>query len=216
MIRVLIADDHATVREGLRYLLDAQQDIEVIGVVENGRQAVDQAMALKPDVVVMDIAMPELNGIEAAKQIRQASPPTQIVILSMYATQEHVLRALQSGARGYLMKETAGEEVADAVREVHSGSRHLSERIADLVVESYIQMQQGDTVGSPLDQLSAREREILQLVVEGKSNKDIAGSLFLSPKTVDTYRSRAMTKLGVNNLPDLVKLAIQYGLITLE
>ena len=215
-IRIILADDHAVVREGLHYLLDIQQDLEVIDTVANGRQAIDRSLQLKPDVVVMDIAMPELNGIEATHQIRAACPETQVVILSMYATREHIYSAFQAGAQGYLLKESAGREVAEAVRTVHNGQRYLSQRITELVVDGFLQMQEDQVDKTPLGKLSAREREILQLVVAGKSNTEIAQFLFLSPKTVETYRSRMMEKLGINDVPSLVKFAIQHGLTTLE
>ena len=215
-IRIILADDHAVVREGLHYLLDIQQDLEVIDTVADGRQAIDRCTQLKPDVVVMDIAMPVLNGIEATHQIRDACPETRVVILSMYATREHIYSAFQAGAQGYLLKESAGREVAEAVRTVHNGQRYLSPRITEMVVDGFLQMQEESVDKSPLGKLSVREREILQLVVEGKSNTEIAQTLFLSPKTVETYRSRMMEKLGINDVPNLVKFAIQHGLTTLD
>lgn len=215
-IRVFLADDHAVVRDGLRALLEAQDDITVVGDAANGRQAVDQVRKLRPDVVVMDIAMPELNGIEATQQIRESCPSTQVVILSMHSSPEHVFRALQAGARGYLIKESAGKEVAMAVRALHAGRRYFSRQITDTVIDDYIHQRQFSSDQSPLGSLSPREREVLQLVVEGKSSVEIAEILFLSPKTVETYRSRVMEKLGIHDLPGLVKFAIQQGLTTLE
>jgi len=213
MIRVLLADDHAVVRDGLRALLEAQADIEVVGDAANGREVLRQARQLRPDVVVMDIAMPELNGVEATRQMRDACPTTQVLILSMHSTTEHIFRALQAGARGYLLKDSAGSEVVEAVRVVHAGRRYLSHKIAAAVVDDYI-AERHQT--SPLDSLSRRERQILQLVAEGKSSAEIAAKLFLSPKTVDTYRSRMMHKLGVSDLPGLVKFAIQHGVTQLD
>ena len=212
-IRVLLADDHAVVRDGLRFLLEAGGNITVVGEAADGRQAVRQVQALLPDVVVMDIAMPELNGIEATEQIRQACPSTQVVILSMYATKEHILRALRAGAKGYLLKESAGQEVVDAIRAVRTGRRYLSQSIAETVIDDYVH--ERPPAQSPLERLSSREREILQLVVEGKSSTEIAEILYLSPKTVETYRSRLMRKLGLSDLPSLVKFAIQHGLTPL-
>jgi DNA-binding NarL/FixJ family response regulator len=214
-IRVLLADDHAVVRDGLRFLLEAGGNITVVGEAADGRQAVRQVQALLPDVVVMDIAMPELNGIEATGQIRQACPSTQVVILSMYATKEHILRALRAGANGYLLKESAGQEVVDAIRAVRAGRRYLSQSIAETVIDDYVHERQAPPAQSPLERLSSREREILQLVVEGKSSTEIAEILYLSPKTVETYRSRLMQKLGLSDLPSLVKFAIQHGLTPL-
>jgi DNA-binding NarL/FixJ family response regulator len=212
MISVFIADDHAVVRDGLRLLLEAQAGITVAGDAADGRQTVQQMMRLCPDVVIMDIAMPELNGIEATRKIREACPSTQVIILSMYATSEHIFRALQAGAKGYLLKESAGTEVVNAVRTVHSRRRYLSKKIDEMMIDSYIKQHQISEAKSPLESLSSREREVLQFVVEGKSSAEIAISLSLSPKTVETYRSRLMHKLNINNIPSLVKFAIQHGL----
>ena len=215
-IRVFLADDHGVVRDGLRLLLEAQEDITVVGDAADGREAVRQVQELGPDVVVMDIAMPELNGIEATYQLREMCPAIQIVILSIHSATEHILRALRAGARGYLLKESAGTEVVEAVRAVHAGRRYLSQRISDTVIDGYLRQDPGDRVRSPLESLSPREREVLQLVVEGKTSAEIGKILFLSPKTVETYRSRLMQKLGINGLPGLVKFALQHGLIPLE
>lgn len=215
-IRVFLADDHGVVRDGLRLLLEAQGDIIVVGDAADGREAVRQAQELGPDVVVMDIAMPELNGIEATYQLREMCPAIQIVILSIHSAPEHILRALRAGARGYLLKESAGTEVVEAVRAVRAGRRYLSQRISDAVIDGYLRQDPGDRVRSPLESLSPREREVLQLVVEGKTSAQIGEILFLSPKTVETYRSRLMQKLGVPDLPRLVKFALQHGLIPLE
>jgi DNA-binding NarL/FixJ family response regulator len=160
--------------------------------------------------------MPGLNGVEATLQIRHGSPATQVVILSMYSSTEHIFRALQAGAQGYVMKESAGKEVVNAVRAVHAGRRYLSQRIADTVIDNYVYVRQTGRVKSPLEHLSPREREVLQLVVEGKSSAEIAQILYLSSKTVETYRSRLMHKLGVNDLPSLVKFAIEHGLTPLK
>ena len=213
MTTVVLADDHAVVRDGLRVLLEAHSDIQVIGDAANGRQAVRLALQLHPDIVVMDIAMPELNGIEATQQIHDASPSIQVLILSMHSTSEHIFRTLQAGARGYLLKDSAGAEVVDAVRAVHAGRRYLSQKIASTVLDDYISERHR---ASPLDSLSPRERQILQLVAEGKSSAEAAALLFLSPKTVDTYRSRMMQKLGIGDLPALVKFAIQHGITQLD
>jgi DNA-binding NarL/FixJ family response regulator len=215
-ITVFLADDHAVVRDGLRVLLEAQPDIKVIGDAANGRETVRRVVQLCPDVVVMDIAMPELNGIEAAREIAQVCPSTQVIILSMHSTTEHVFQALQAGARGYLLKESAGIEVVNAVRAVHADHRYLSQKISDGLVDDYVRQRQAAEAKSPLARLSPREREVLQLVVEGKSSAEIAGILSLSLKTIETYRSRLMHKLGISDLPGLVKFAIQHGLTPLE
>lgn len=213
-ITVLLADDHAVVRDGISALLEGENDIHVVGAASNGREAVRQAKKLDPDVAIMDIAMPELNGIEATAQICEAYPSIRVIILSMHDTTEHIFQALKAGAKGYLLKESAGKEVIAAVRAVHSGRRYLSQKIEEKVIENYIDYRKTAPDRSPLEKLSLREREILQLVVEGKSSAEIAETLFISPKTVETYRSRLMQKLGVRNLPGLVKFAIQHGLTT--
>jgi len=215
-ITVLLADDHAVVRDGLRLLLEAQGDIKVVGDAANGHEAVHQVERLRPDVVVMDIAMPELNGIEATQQIREGCPSAQVVILSMHYTSEHIFRALQAGARGYLLKESAGIEVVNAVRTVQAGHRYLSQKISDKVIDNYVHQREAAETTSPLARLSPRERQVLQLVAEGKSSAEIASVLSLSHKTVETYRSRLMQKLGISDLPSLVKFAIRQGLIPLE
>ena len=214
-IRVFLADDHAVVRDGLRLILEAQGDIAVVGEAADGREAVLKVGQLGPaglDVVVMDIAMPELNGIEATLRIREACPSTEVVILSMHATSEHIYRALKAGAKGYLLKESAGKEVVDAVRSVRAGQRYLSQKIADAFFDDFVGRCAAFPETSPLERLSDREREILQLVVEGKSSAAIAKSIHLSPKTVESYRSRLMGKLGVHNLAGLVRFAIEHGL----
>lgn len=215
-ITVLLADDHKVVCDGLGVLLDSETDIRVVGQAADGRQAVNRFRELQPDVVIMDINMPELNGIEATRQILESSDTTRIIILSMYKSSEHIFRALQAGARGYLLKESAGVEVVDAVRVVHTGYRYLSQKISDEIIDRYVHLRQEVDDDSSLSQLSPRELEVLQLVVEGKSSAEIASILCLSPKTVETYRSRMMQKLEIRDLPSLVKFAIQHGLTTLE
>jgi DNA-binding NarL/FixJ family response regulator len=213
-ISVFLADDHAVVRDGLRILLDAEPDIHVVGGAADGREATRQVVQLCPDVVIMDIAMPELNGIEATSEISALCPSARIIILSMHSTTEHVIRALQAGVWGYVLKESAGFEVVNAVRSVHAGHRYLSPKVTDNLVDQIIQ-QPEHPFDSPLARLSPREREVLQLVVEGQSNAEIAQNLSLSIKTVETYRSRLMIKLDVHDLPGLVKFAISHGLTPL-
>jgi DNA-binding NarL/FixJ family response regulator len=215
-ITVFLADDHAVFRDGLRFLLEAQGDIKVIGDAANGREAVHRVVQLCPDVVVMDIAMPVLNGIEATRQIRETSLSIQVIVLSMHRATEYVVQALQAGAHGYLLKESAGIEVINAIRTVHAGHHYLSQKLSDRVIEDYLRLREVSGMGTPLACLSLREREILQFVVEGKSSVEIAGMLSLSPKTVETYRSRMMRKLGIGDIPSLVKFAIQSGLTPLE
>ena len=207
-IRVLLVDDHAVMREGLRALLGASAGISVVGGAGDGREALRRAEELKPDVVVMDIAMPELNGIEAAALIHERCPGTRIVILSMHSSSEHIYRAFAAGASGYVLKSSAGAEVIRAVQAVHVGRRYLS----PVLREAYENTAQGTARASPLDSLSARERQVLQLVVEGKSSAEIADVVHLSRKTVETYRSRIMKKLGVGDVPSLVKFALLQGI----
>lgn len=212
-IKVLLADDHAVVRDGLALVLQAQPDIRVIGRAADGRAAVQQALQQSPDVVVMDISMPDLNGIEATEAIRDRCPDIEVLILSMHSSAEHVFRALRAGAIGYLLKESAGAEVIDAVRCVYAGKRYLGAKISDTVIDDYIRQRH---TASPLDSLSPRERQILQLVAEGRTSAEVAETLSISPKSVETYRSRTMQKLGLGDLPALVKFAIQHGLTSLE
>ena len=207
-IRVLLADDHALMRAGLRALLTSVPDIEVVGEVSTGREAERQVLQLNPDVVLMDVAMPDLNGIDAARAIHLKRPAMRIVMLSMHATAEYVYRAFEAGASGYLLKEAAVEEVITAVRTVHRGGRYLSPALAESVPDPAV----SGHSKSPIDSLSTRERQVLQLVVEGKTSIEIARMINLSPKSVQTYRSRLMEKLGVSDVPSLVKFAIQHGL----
>lgn len=206
-IRVLLADDHALMREGLRALLTTRPDIEVVGEVSTGREAESRVPQLDPDVVLMDIAMPDLNGIEAARLIHARCPAVRIVMLSMHASAEYVYRAFEAGASGYLLKEMAVEEVITAVRTVHMGRQYLSPALAVSVPDLG-----AAHAHSPLDSLSVRERQVLQLVVEGKTSSEIAHMICLSAKSVQTYRSRLMMKLGVRDVPSLVKFALEHGL----
>jgi DNA-binding NarL/FixJ family response regulator len=207
---VLLADDHAVVRDGLRALLESGQDLQVVGVAGNGREAVTEAQRLHPDVVIMDIAMPELDGVEATRRIMEKCPETRVLILSMYLSAEHIHRALQAGAQGYVLKESAGDEVVEAIRALRAGKRYLSHRITETMIDDYLR--DGTNV-SPVDSLSLRERDVLQLVVEGNTNVAIAQKLSLSPKTVETYRARIMRKLKVRDTVELVKFAMRHGLI---
>lgn len=206
---VFLVDDHAIVRDGLRRLLEAESDLEVIGDAADGREALRETQRLRPEVMVMDIAMPELNGIDATHQIMEVCPSTRILILSMYHSAEHVFQAFQAGALGYLLKESAGKELVSAVRTVRTGSHYLSQKITGVLIDDYVHKRHA---AGPLNSLSPRERQILQMVVEGKSSVAIGKLLHLSPKTVETYRSRTMQKLGVENFPALVRFAIQHGL----
>ena len=216
MIRVSVADDHAIIREGLCMMLGNQPDMEVVGSAVNGREAVLLVDKHEPDVIVIDISMPELNGIDAIQQMLPTHPNLKVIVLSIHETKAYVYRALKAGAKGYLLKETAGLEVVDAVRTIYRGERYLSKRIADLLLDAAFLHLETSMDFSLLDTLSPREREILQLVAEGKTSQQIGERLFISPKSVDTYRSRLMHKIGVEDMAGLVKFAIQQGLISLE
>jgi DNA-binding NarL/FixJ family response regulator len=215
-IKVLLVDDHRLVREGLSSLLAAYDNIKVVGEAADGRQAVRLAQSLTPDVIVMDIAMEGLNGIEATKQIVDSCPNCRVVILSMHATSEYIHNSFRAGATGYLLKESAGQEVVEAITVVAQGRKYLSHRLSETLAEELISDEKRIRSGGPIQSLSPREREIIQLVVEGKSSSQIATILFLSVKTIETYRSRLMKKLDIPNIPALVKFAIKHGITPLE
>ena len=209
MITVYLVDDQRILREGLRALLELDGSIQVVGEAADGRAALDGILAVQPEVVLMDVTMPDLNGIDAAQILAQKAPQIKVIILSVHSDSEHVYRAFQAGATGYLLKESAGAEVLAAVRAAKQDRRYVSPKIADALALRRDKR-------SPFESLSAREREVLQLTVTGSTSAAIAGKLNLSPKTVDTYRSRVMEKLGVQNLPELVRLAIKHGLTPAE
>ena len=211
MIRILIADDHGVVAEGLKSLVEAQTDMEVVGVVGDGREAVRLARDAQPDVVVMDLSMPELNGADATRAILQRDAKCRVIVLSMYAEREYVRRALKAGAAGYVVKRSAAKELVEAIRAVHAGQRYLSPRVADVVIDDYAEERD-----DPLARLSAREREVLQLLAEGRTGAEIAQRLSLSQKTVETYRARLVEKLGIRDVAGLVRFAIQRGLVSLD
>jgi DNA-binding NarL/FixJ family response regulator len=180
-ITVFLADDHAVVRDGLRLLLEAAGDIKVVGEAANGRDAIQRVAQLCPKVVIMDLAMPELNGFEATQQIRQVCPSARVIVLSMHSTAEDIFRAMQAGANGYVLKESAGAEVVNAVCAVHAGRRYLSQKVSDTLLDYLMLQRESPETKSPIERLSPREREVLQLLVEGKSRAEIARILFLSP-----------------------------------
>ena len=210
-IRVLLADDHEVVRDGLRLLMERTGDLIVGGEASNGREAVRAAKELRPDVSVIDIAMPELNGIEATRQILDLVPESQVLILSMHMNLEYVFRAFASGALGYVIKASGSAELVEAVHAVHAGRRFLSPRLSGEMVDKYVRQRFAAPDEDPLNLLSAREREVLQLVVEGLASRQIAERIHIAPSTVDTYRSRIMRKLGLQSLAALVVFAIDHG-----
>jgi DNA-binding NarL/FixJ family response regulator len=211
-ISVFVADDHAIVRDGLVALLRMQPDLAIVGTASDGSEAVAKVLQARPRIVILDISMPGLSGIEVARQIAAALPETRIVMLSMHSGAQYVFQALEAGARGYLLKESASAEIADAIRAVDRGQRYLSRKAAEIVAQG-ISERQG---GNALDALSRREREVLRLVADGHSSAKIGELLHLSPKTIDSYRSRLMQKLQVNQLAGLIKFAIQHGVTTLD
>lgn len=209
LIRILLADDHAVVRRGFRLILDGQPGLQVVGEACNGREAVQLATALDPDIVILDVSMPDLNGIEAARRIVEEVPRARVLALSMHRDGVYVREMLRAGARGYLLKDADDEALIDAVQAVARGDAYISPSVADTVLTDYRRH-----VTNPLDLLSAREREVLQLISEGRTNKDIAQLLGLSVHTVDSHRSRLMEKLNLNSTGELVRFAIRNGLIT--
>lgn len=212
MIRILIADDHGVVAEGLKHLIGAQADMEVLGIAAEGREAVQMARELRPDVVLMDLSMPELNGADATRAILEHDSACRVIVLSMYSDREYVRRALKAGAAGYVVKRSAAKEVVEAIRAVFGGGRYLSPRVADVVIDDYAD----DKAADPLARLSTREREVLQLLAEGRTGAQIAERLSLSQKTVETYRARLVEKLGIRDVAGLVRFAIQRGIVSLE
>ncbi|MCL4300399.1 MAG: response regulator transcription factor [Anaerolineae bacterium] len=216
MIRVILADDHHLVRQGLRSLLEKTGDIQILAEAENGQEAVKLAERLAPDVLVMDIAMPRLNGIQAAEQIRSLGLATQVVILSMYSDETVVRQALRAGVRGYLLKRSVVEELLLALRAAMHGEIYLSPAVSQMVMTDFLAGQSAAEAASPFDQLSAREREALKLVAEGATNKAIAEAMQISIKTVEKHRTNLMTKLNVHDLAGLIRIAIKHGLISLD
>jgi two-component system, NarL family, response regulator NreC len=206
-IRVLLADDHGVVRQGFRLLLSRYPDIEVVGEAASGREAVELCGQLHPDVVILDVAMPEMNGVEAARQIKQNCPGTNILILTMHKDAIYLRESLRAGARGYLLKDSIDKDLIDAVRAVARGEGFLSPAVSATVLDDYQKH-----VTNPLDLITNRERQILQMLAEGKTSKDIASELNISVYTVDAHRSRILKKLGLRAIGDLVRFALQNGL----
>jgi two-component system response regulator NreC len=216
-IRVLLVDDHAMFREGVRSLLEGEPDLEVVGEVEDGRQAVQTALSLAPDVVLMDITMPQLDGIEATRQIRAGNDAIKVLILTMHDNEDVFFRSISAGASGYVLKRSGGLELMSAIRSTHEGNSYLSPLLAKALMSDYLQRgersQDGPAQGR---RLSAREQEILKLIAEGNSSREIAEMLTLSVKTVHNHRTRLMTKLDIHRNTDLVKYAIRLGMVQVD
>lgn len=208
MIRILLADDHVLVRQGFKMILSAQSDMQIVGEAANGRETVEAAEKLQPDVVLMDVTMPELNGIEATRRLQTVSPRTRVLALSMHKDAVYVREILRAGARGYLLKDSADADLIAAVRSVAKGEAYLSPAVSDAVLTDYRRH-----VTDPLDLLTSREREVLQMIAEGKTNKEIATSLNLSVYTVEAHRGRIMEKLNLHSTGELVRFALRSGLI---
>jgi len=213
-VRILIADDHAIIRRGLRTLLEHEPGLEVIAEACDGREAIEMAKRERPHVVILDIGMPNLNGIEAGRQIAEKLPETQIVILTVQADESYLLGALKAGARGYILKSSAESEVVDAVRAVSQGKAFFSPKVSRILADEYTRYLQREDVDDPYDLLTNREREILQLLAEGASNKDIATSLGLSTTTVICHRQHIFQKLNLHGLADLILYAVRKGVIS--
>jgi two-component system, NarL family, response regulator NreC len=207
-IRILLADDHAVVRQGFKLILGAQPDMEIVGEAGNGREAVELAEKLRPDVAVVDVAMPELNGIEATRRMAEVTPRTRVLALSMHKDSVYVREILRAGARGYLLKDQIDSDLLAAVRAVARGEGYLSPSVSDAVLNDYRRH-----VSDPIDLLTSREREVLQMIAEGKTNKEIATVLALSVYTVDAHRGRIMEKLNLHSVNELVRFAVRKGLV---
>jgi len=213
-IRILLADDHTVMRSGLRLLLERQPNLLVVGEAADGRQAVDMAASEKPDVVVMDIAMPHLNGVEAARQIVNRAPATAVVILSMHSDESYVIRSLKAGARAYLLKDSAESDLISAIHAITEGKSFFSPLVRRILKEDYMHQLAEMGAEDTYELLTTREREVLQLVAEGKSNKEVANLLNLSLYTVETHRTHILQKLNLHSVPELILYAVRKGIIS--
>jgi DNA-binding NarL/FixJ family response regulator len=212
---IVLADDHHVVRQGLRSLLEAEPDLSVVGETGDGLEAAQLVERLQPDVLVLDLMMPGLNGLEVTRQVSQRSPQTHVVILSMHANEAHVLEALRAGAAAYVLKESTSGELVRAVREAFAGRRYLSPPLSERAIEAYMQKAESAAL-DPYEMLTAREREVLHLVVEGHTSAEIAERLFISRRTVETHRANLMRKLHLRTHTDLIRYALQRGILPME
>ena len=214
-IRVLLVDDHKMFRDGLRALLAARADLEVVGEAEDGLTALELATKLRPDIVILDLAMPRLHGIEVVRRLTADLPQTRVIILTMHSDRRFVVEALRSGAAAYVLKEAGFTELAEVIDEVRAGRLYLSPAVAEQVIRDYVRLAEAED-GSALAVLSGREREVMQLITSGRSTKEIAGELHVSVKTVESHRKQIMDKLGLHSVAELTKYAIREGLTPLE
>ncbi len=213
-IRILLADDHALIRSGLATLLHGAGDVEVVGEASDGEEAIEKTTSLEPDVVVIDLSMPRLSGIEATKVITHRFPAVRVLVLTMYENEEYVYQILRSGASGYVLKSARKDELLTAIRAVAKGEKFFSPRVSEIIAEGYVRRaERGTTFSQPEVPLTKREREILALVVQGLTNQQIANRLYISPRTVDTHRTNIMQKLDIHDLANLVRYAIDHGLL---
>jgi len=212
---IVLADDHPVVRQGLRALLEAETDFRLIGEAGDGLEAVQLAERLCPNVLVLDLMMPGLNGLEVARRVSQRTPQTRIVILSMYASEAYVLEAMKNGAAGYVLKDSTAADLVKAIREVAAGRRYLSSPLSERAIEVYIEGAKASTLDL-YDTLTTREREVFQMVVEGRTNAEIAARLMLSPRTVETHRANLTRKLGLRTQTELVRYALRRGILSLD
>jgi len=213
-LRLLIGDDHTLVRQGLRKILEERPDWDVVAEVGDGRDAIRRAAALKPDVAILDVGMPLLNGIDATQQIVRKAPETKVLILSMHSDEAYVTRALQAGAKGYMLKDSAGKDLLKGVAAVAAGQSFFSPAVARLMLDDYVRRVAGTGVADRYESLSEREREIFQLIAEGRTNKEVAELLTISPATVETHRAHILQKLDIHNTAELVLYAVRRGVIS--
>ncbi len=214
-ITIVLADDHPIVRQGLRTVLEAEPDFSIVGEAADGHEAAAQALRLRPAVLILDLKMPKLDGLEVCRRVRDGSPHTRVLILSMHANAAYVTEAFRCGAAGYVLKDADTGNLIEAVRDVQAGGRYLSPQISDVVLETYLAKMRSGSV-DPYDSLTAREREVLRLTVEGRTNSEIAASLAISPRTVETHRAHLMEKLGLRTPTDLARYGLRRGIVPLE